>query len=517
MRRLLIVAATLAALALVAVLLIWQFLDTGSVRAAVEARLSATLGQPVSIGRLGVSLLPRVALSGGDVRVGEAQAQAPAVAVERIRILPRVGRLLRREIAIELVELDGFVVSVLRDAKGRWHVPSAVPAPSAGGSGATVEGVRVTNGRVRVFDAAANGEVAESASIEAVEAEVTSDAGGLRLSPISGRIGSAAIAGEARTDARAVRLEFNAEKIADGDLPVFLRLLGSERPEFLRLGEAASASVAVNVNRHTARLTGKGTLRAPAVVLEPLRVQRFEAPFTIDGPRLQFTPTAFAMYGGTHRGTVTVEVAESPPSWATDSRANGLDVGDFLGALTGTDQRIDGTAAVNAALRGRVGEALDRTVRGRMALNITNGVVRQFPLLATINRTLKLTAGEGSDTQFERLSATLNIATGQAATDDLLLEARHIRVHAAGRIGADRSLDLRGTAVVSAERVASAVASIREFARLRNSRGELEVPLTITGSLDAPSFGLDLGAAVKKGVADELRRRLRRFIRPPGE
>ena len=516
MRRLLIVAAVLAALVVLGVLLIYLFLDTGSVRGAVEARLSATLGQPVSVGRLGVTFFPRVALTGGDVRVGEARTQAPAVQVERIRVLPRLGPLLRREVAIELVELDGFVVSVLRDAKGQWHVPSAVPAPSAAeGAGATVERVRVADGRVRVFDATANGEVEQSASIDEVEAEVTIDAGGLRLAPISGRIGRAPISGEARTDARAVRLEFQTEKIADQDLPVFLWLLGSERPAFLRLGAAAAASVTVSVDRRTSRLTGKGRLRAPDVVLEPLRLQQFEAPFVIDGSRLQFTPTAFTMYGGAHRGTITVDLDATPPTWATDSRMNGLDVGDFLNALAGGDQRIDGTATINAALRGSVGEALDRSVRGRLDMSISNGVIRQFPLLATINRTLKLTAAEGSDTQFERLSATLNIAAGQATTDDLLLEAGHVRVLAAGRIGADRSLDLRGSAIVSAERGADAVASVREFARLKNSRGELEIPLTITGSLDAPSFGLDLGAAVKKGLTDELRRRLRRFIRPP--
>jgi hypothetical protein len=170
---------------------------------------------------------------------------------------------------------------------------------------------------------------------------------------------------------------------------------------------------------------------------------------------------------------------------------------------------------MDAELRGRVGEALDRTVRGRMTLTMTNGVVREFPLLATINRTLRLTAQEGSDTRFEKLSATLAVASGQAATDNLVLEAGHVRVEAAGRIGADRSLALRGTAVIDAQHVSGAVASVREIARLRNSRGEIEVPLTIDGTLDAPSFRLDLETAARKGVADELRRRLRRFIRPP--
>jgi hypothetical protein len=48
---------------------------------------------------------------------------------------------------------------------------------------------------------------------------------------------------------------------------------------------------------------------------------------------------------------------------------------------------------------------------------------------------------------------------------------------------------------------------------LRNSRGELEIPLTISGTLDAPSFGLDVKAAIGKGIKDELMRRLRGIIK----
>ena len=87
-----------------------------------------------------------------------------------------------------------------------------------------------------------------------------------------------------------------------------------------------------------------------------------------------------------------------------------------------------------------------------------------------------------------------------------------MRVEAEGRIGADRSLALRGRAVVSADRVARAVASVHEFARLKNSRGEIELPLTIAGSLDAPSISVDVTTALSKGLADEIRRRLRKLM-----
>jgi len=140
-------------------------------------------------------------------------------------------------------------------------------------------------------------------------------------------------------------------------------------------------------------------------------------------------------------------------------------------------------------------------------------VLHDFPLLTTVNRALRLADAESNDTRFEQLSATLAIARGVAATDDLVMTAGHLRVEVAGRIGFDRALDLRGRALVSADRVAEGVASVRELARARNARGEIEVPLTIAGTLDAPRFGLDMEAAIRQGVRDELMRRLRRIIR----
>lgn len=512
-RRIIIAVSIVAALAVAAIVGLLQSLAGGRLRAGVESRLSTMLGQSVTIGHLGIELFPRIALAGGNVRVGEARAQAPALHVRSVRILPRIRSLWAADVVIEAVELDGFVVSVLRDHENRWHVPPAVPAPTEGGArGVTIEHVRIADGVVRVFDENNDRGVTETSSISDVQTEVNVEAGGLRLAPIAGRIGRARISGEARTDAAATRVAFSAEAISDDDLPVFLRLLGTERPAFLRLPEPASASIAVHVNRATSRFDGKGVLRAPQVLLGNLRLQRFEAPFMVQQTALEFRPTAFAMYGGAHDGIVTVDLASTPPTWATDSRVSNLAVGEFLHALTGSDQRLDGTASIAGALRGHVGEPLERTLRGRVNIVVNNGVVRNFPLLATIDRALRVAQQGSGDTQFERLSATLSVAGGQATTSDLVLQSGDVRVEAEGRIGADRSVALRGRAAVSADRVSRAITSVHELARLKNARGEIELPLTISGSLDAPSISVDVAAAIKQGLADEIRRRLRRLI-----
>jgi AsmA protein len=337
--------------------------------------------------------------------------------------------------------------------------------------------------------------------------------GGLRLAPLAGRVGSAAIEGEARVDSGSVRLAFDAPAIADGDLPALLGLLGAARPALLRLDQPAAASADVTIDRAASRLSGSGTLRVPAMALDPLRVQRLEAPFTIDGSRLAFTPTTFTINGGAHRGRVLLAFDAGPPRWSADSRVQRLDFGALLDSLAGEDAKIDGTGDLDADLRGRLVESFVSGIEGRARLVVSGGVLHDFPLVATINRALRLAEAGGSDTRFDRLSASLAIAGASAATDDLLMEAGHLRVELAGRIGFNRALALRGRAVVSKARAAEAVRSVRELARLRNSEGEVELPLTIGGTFDAPQFGLDLETAIKQGVRDELERRLRRLFR----
>jgi uncharacterized protein involved in outer membrane biogenesis len=310
-----------------------------------------------------------------------------------------------------------------------------------------------------------------------------------------------------------VRLAFDAAAIGDADLPALLGLLGTGRPPVVRLDEPAAASVTVSIDRSSSRLTGKGTLRAPALTVEPLRLQRLAAPFTIAGPQITFTPTTFVLNGGSHSGRVMLALDADPPRWSADSRVEALDVGALLDTLAARDARIDGTGRIDAKLQGRVEESFVNGMEGRAHLVISDGVLQGFALVAAVNRALRLAESESTDTRFERLTATLAIARAAAVTDDLVMNAGHVRVEVAGRIGFDRTLDLRGSALVSADRVSAAVASVRELARARNARGEIEVPLTIAGTLDTPRFGLDIETAIRQGVRDELMRRLRGIIR----
>jgi len=486
-------------------------LSAGFVREIAESRLSTALGQPVAIGDLGFSLTPRPAFTGSNIRVGDAAQRAPSVAFDRVEVFPVLRSFLQGPIRITEVRLDGFTVSILRDAGGRWRAPAVFPAPARGGGAVGIDRVRVAGGRLLIFDVDANGALRERSRIDELRTDLLVGPGGLRLTSLSGRVGGAAITGEAETDAQSVRLDFSTTAIRDADVPALFGLLAASRPAVLRVDEPAAVSASVKIDRTTSRLTGSGTLRAPALTIEPLRIQQLNAPVVVQGTQLTFAPTTFTINGGSHEGRFTLMLGDAP-SWTMDGRVQDLDVGALLDTIAGRDAKLDGRGRIDAELKGRFEPGFLTRMDGAARIALSNGVLHDFPLLAAVNRALRLSEGDGQDTRFEALSASLAISRGTATTDDLVIQAGHLRTVLSGQIAFDRSLNLRGRAIVSAERVAAGVDSVHELARLRKG-GEIVAPLTITGSLDAPKFDIDVGTVIREGVVDELKRRLRQLIK----
>ena len=510
MRRRLLIAA-LVLILVAGFVLIRTALKPDALRTAAEARLSAMLGQPVRIGDVSASMFPTPAVVGTNISIG-ADPQRAELSLESIRVVPRLRSLVSGPFTIREVALVGLGLRIVREADGQWRFPSVVPAPGGSGdAGVVVERVRLTGGRVRVIEETRAG-LRETSSIGEVEAEAVAEGSSLRISPLRGMLGGSAVSAQVSVDPSHVQATFTLPQVRGEDLPAVLGLAAAEPPPFVTLTEPAAVDMSVVFDRKTGRLKGTGKLSAPRLRFYSLQLSRLEAPIATDGVKLTFDPATFALYGGSERGSLTVDLSGPVPRWMLDSQVSNLDVGDFLGDLAGESQQVDGIGTGSARVGGRVDDPMPGGLAGQSRVTIADGVIRGFPLLATINRALRLAEGDAQDTRFERLSATFRFA-GAAETDDLVLVAREMRVEAAGRIGYDGALALRGVAALSPERTERAIRSVRELTGLRNDRGELEVPLTISGSIENPSFGIDLKAALGRSIKEEFRRRIRNLFR----
>jgi AsmA protein len=122
--------ASLALLAVLALALLWWFLDPDDYRSQIEARASAAIGRPVHLtGALHWQLGRRIALvsEGGNIANADGFSPVPLARWSRVRLGVAARPLLDKRVLIDHVEIDGLQLQLQRDAEGRvnWELQVA--------------------------------------------------------------------------------------------------------------------------------------------------------------------------------------------------------------------------------------------------------------------------------------------------------------------------------------------------------------------------------------------------------
>jgi uncharacterized protein involved in outer membrane biogenesis len=177
-----------------------------------------------------------------------------------------------------------------------------------------------------------------------------------------------------------------------------------------------------------------------------------------------------------------------------------VDINQLLSSLTAANEKIYGTLALpsfSLQFAGRNAQELRSSLKGSGRLSVTQGRIAALNLLATIEQALNTaaqptTAAKGI-TPFNTLTADLNISQLRMNVANLVLDGPGLRADGNGVIGFDQSLNFNLTAHVT-----GAVASLYNRASLKTASNTADVPLTITGSVDAPQ----VHPSVKKIATD---------------
>lgn len=182
--------AIIAGVIVIGVILLALFFPGDLVRDRAVAAMESSLDRPVHVGGVGLSLFPPLGAKLTDVRIGErAEPGRPRIAVESISLRVRVWPLLRRQVEIKSVEIEGLDLDVrLGDAKAaaaKGEIPGVRKAGEADTtSGRTlyfvVEDLKLIEGRVSVTKEDGGPFVELGGISEELNADATS-AGDLRL------------------------------------------------------------------------------------------------------------------------------------------------------------------------------------------------------------------------------------------------------------------------------------------------------------------------------------------------
>jgi uncharacterized protein involved in outer membrane biogenesis len=347
-------------------------------------------------------------------------------------------------------------------------------------------------------------------TISDVAADLQAEGGTLKVPSFTGRLGGTVVSGSTEAGPKGITLHLSSESIEGADLPRLFALAGMRPFPGLAIEGKAPFEMTTSVapDFSTFVVTGKAAIER--VKMNTITLQSLQAPFKLAKGIFTLDPLTFTMYRGRQQGAVSIDLNQPEPVYTIRTTVDGLDVDQALSANTTMKNLLTGTGKLTGNVRGSgsTAPAIEKSLAGTLRFELVNGVVRNFPLLAAINKAIGITEGTTSDTKFQSFSGTAKIGGGKAQTDDLALRAGELSLVGAGTLGFDQSLTFKTLAIFSTAKSAELAGRVGLVKRLENARGEIQIPVTITGTATAPKTTVDVQSVAKKQVQDQLQKGL---------
>jgi uncharacterized protein involved in outer membrane biogenesis len=444
-KGLLIALGVVVLIAALGAFLVHRALGGDLARTTLEQQLAARLGQPVRIASATTAFWPKIGVDLHGVTIGE----PAAVTLERVEIHTGLKALFSREIAnAEIVLADGRIPFPLP-----FSLPSSpAAAPDSAGSGLTITSIeRIAMRNITIATALPPIVLGLEASLHGNRLDIAS-----------------LTAASAET-----RLQ-------------------------------ASGSFA-NLSELTGQLDVNGELHAAGYAAKDVSATARIAP-----GRVRLAPVSWRMFGGSYAGTLAADLTSGTPRIDVDGDIAGIDIAQLMattgsaGAMTGT---IGGHVAVVAT--GADGAALLRSAHGTVDAHVTNGTLPHLDLV----RALVLAFGKpngappaGAGSAFTNLGGPLRLASQTVTSDQLSFQSRDLDMLIDGSLHlATGAVSAKGDAMLSRELTAQAGTDLRRYAQ---QDGRVIVPVTVSGTLSSPTVFVDIAAAAKRAVGNEIQRRM---------
>ncbi len=479
-----------------------RMLGSELVRSTFEQQLATRLGQPVHVGAIGASLFPRVAVKLQDVSIG----QPAAVQLGEVRVVTGLRGLFSRTITdAEVIVSHSRVTLPLPVAV----VPASSPSSPSSSPGFTVTSIRVISFRdielvagkqaVRVnLDAAIEGDRLDIARLT-LDGKKTKIEGHGVLDSIASLRG--------RVDARADPLDLD-ETIAIAS--AFTAPSGLTPPPSAPVQKSRPATdegdtIPMYI---TARVT------APSGQFATYTFQDLSSTVELVPGRVTLSRLSLRSFGGHFAGRIDAVTSGKVPSLRLNGKVNGLDVASVMKAA-GSAEGITGklVGGVNLSADGTDAAAVMSSAHGTIDAAITDGTIQHLDMVREIVLAFGKPSGappEGSGSAFSRLGGTFALANSTVTSDNLSLLSRDFTMRGNGKLRLDNgAIEGRADVTLSADLTAQAGTDLRRYAQ---EDGRVVVPVTISGTLSNPRVFVDVAAAMKRALGNELQRRTKSFL-----
>ena len=470
---------------------VYWFFSGDGLRLAIEQQATSWLGQSVKVARARARIFPRTAIYLGDVRVGD----PVRVTLGEVEVSTDFRELLSRRIQDATVTVSD----------SRIEMPLSLGPPAGGGTTATsssgdaASSVQIVSVRTIALDDIVL--ISRGREVR-LSAESALSGNRLTLSRFSARSGTTTLEAEGEIDLSPsidARVKVKANKL---DVDELLALADAFTPPQQTGGpgrRSPPAKIAARVSAETATAGG-------------VEVRQFATELDVNGDRVALVPLTFQLFGGRYQGSVNAQLGKAL-TLTIKSRLSDLDVGQ-LAAFGGSPNTISGTMTGAGTFSGSGADVAGvlRSAQGMGTTTITDGAIQRLNLVRTVVLFFGRPAPdtpESSD-RFERIDAEFSLANRVFRADALSMRSRDADIVGSGTFDVETQA-LNGQLDLSLSEELSKQGGT-DLIRYTREGNRVVLPARIGGTIAAPRITIDAAAAAKRGLRNEVQRRLKGIL-----
>ena len=280
------------------------------------------------------------------------------------------------------------------------------------------------------------------------------------------------------------------------------------KTDFTITGKIVGRNASLNVN---APVINTANLPVALPLLQPIDIKNLQIAATIQGQDVLLQRLSFQLFDGQVAAEGRVMSGSETPPFTGKVTIQGMQLDPALKALATTQVSISGTAGANLSMQGRGISIPDLTqsLEGTGHVAVKDGKIEGVNLLqeaVSILNVAGISLDHAKATAFSTIETDLAVKEGTVYVQRLLMDSHDFQATGGGTIGFDQKLNLAVNLNLSQD-LSQKIAHSSPAAKLAMKGDRLSLPLTITGTAQAPSYGIDM-----KGLTGRVQEQVRKNV-----
>ncbi|MGE0645810.1 MAG: AsmA family protein [Nitrospira sp.] len=296
------------------------------------------------------------------------------------------------------------------------------------------------------------------------------------------------------------------------DLDALNFQLALGKTDFTITGKAAGHDAAITIS---SPVIHSGNLPVALPLKKPVDITNFKMAAEVKGQEATLNTLSFQLFDGEVKGQGKLVAGSDAPPFNGGAAVQGIQLGPALHTVAETPVSISGTAGADLSVQGRGFSMPDLTkaLQGNGHMAVKDGKIEGVNLLQEVASALKV-AGISIDnpnaTVFSTIETDLTIKQGTISLQNLLMDSHDFQATGGGTIGFDQRLNLLVNINLSQE-VSQKLSGASPVVKIAMKDGRLSLPLTITGTAQAPSYGVDVKGLTGK-VQEQVKQKVQEAV-----